>query len=242
MVLNMEAAKAVHDYVALELEIFNDAINTFDNVERGILSIDLKPITTMLNTINLKLDQIPYKLAKKFCKEAKFLHHVLTDYQHLVREVPELKNKTELLAEIRRLLEKCVEILQSFYKTYGFIPENRYVHNWYVGQRKPYKFLPYYHEKYYEEVYPDRRKRVGDYYDAVVYGEADLDGSKQFVPVSFMGDNSEYLEWTTYLTYEDVMKMRAIRSKTQLELSQEHDKARIAAEGIIRQSRRMFQQ
>jgi hypothetical protein len=100
--------------------------------------------------------------------------------------------------------------------------------------------LPYYYEKYYEEVYPDRRKRVGDYYDAVVYGEADLDGSKQFVPVSFMGDNSEYLEWTTYLAYEDVMKMRAMRSKTPLELSQEHDKTRIAAEGIIRQSRRMF--
>jgi hypothetical protein len=234
--------KAVHDFVALELEILNDAINTFDNVERGILSIDLKPITTMLNTINLKLDQIPYKLAKKFCKEAKFLHHVLTDYQHLVREIPELKNKTELLAEIRRLLEKCVEILQSFYKTYGYIPENRYVHNWYVEQRKPYKFLPYYYEKYYEEVYPDRRKRVGDYYDAVVYGETDLDGSKQFVPASFMGDNSEYLEWTTYLAYEDITKMKAMRSKTPLELSQEHDKAKMVADGIIKSARRMFQQ
>jgi hypothetical protein len=57
-----------------------------------------------------------------------------------------------------------------------------------------------------------------------------------------MGSDEEYKEYTIYLTYEDIEKMRAKRSKTPLELSQEHDKTRIAADGIIRQSRRMFQQ
>jgi hypothetical protein len=55
-----------------------------------------------------------------------------------------------------------------------------------------------------------------------------------------MGSDEEYKEYTIYLTYEDIEKMRAKRSKTPLELSQEHDKTRIAADGIIRQSRRFF--
>jgi hypothetical protein len=236
----MEAAKAVHDYVALELEIFNDAINAFDNVERGVLSINLKPITRMLGIINVKLDEVPHKLAKKFAKEAKFLHDVLSDYYYIVRET-EFQGKTELLAEIRRLLEKCREILGKFHAMFGYIPPNRYISNWYIGQRRAYRYLPPYDEKYYEKYYPDRRSKV-DYYDAVVYGRYDADETRAFVPLSFMGSDEEYKEYSIYLTYEDIEKMRAKRSKTPLELSQEHDKARIAADGIIRQSRRMFQQ
>jgi hypothetical protein len=236
---NMEAAKAIHDYVALELQIFNDAMETFENVERGTLDIDLKPITRMLNIINVKLDEVPHKLARKFVKEAKFLYDVLNDYYYIVRETPELKDKGELLAEIRRLLEKCREILGKFHVIFGYMPPNRYIGNWYINQRRAYRFLPPYDEKYYEKYYPDRRSKV-DYYDAVVYGRYDADETRAFVPLSFMGSDEEYREYMVYLAYEDIQKMRSARSKTPLELSQEHDKARMAADGIIRQSRRFF--
>jgi hypothetical protein len=238
---NMEAAKAIHDFVALELQIFNDAISAFDNIERGTLSINLKPITTMLNTINLKLDEIPHKLARKFAKEAKFLHDVLNDYYYIVRETPELKGKSELLAEIRRLLEKCREILGKFHAMFGYIPPNRYIGNWYIDQRRTYRFLPPYDEKYWEKYYPDRRSKV-DYYDAVVYSKYDADETRAFVPLSFMGSDEEYREYMIYLTYEDIQKMKSARAKTPLELSQEHEKARMVADGIIKSARRMFQQ
>jgi hypothetical protein len=238
---NIEAAKTIHDFVALELQIFNDAISTFDNIERGTLSINLKPITTMLNTINLKLDEIPHKLARKFAKEAKFLHDVLNDYYYIVRETPELKGKSELLAEIRRLLEKCREILGKFHVIFGYMPPNRYIGNWYINQRRAYRFLPPYDEKYWEKYYPDKRAKV-DYYDAIVYGKYDADETRSFVPLSFQGSDEEYKEYAVYLTYEDIQKMRSARGKTPLELSLETDKCRMAADGIIKSARRIFQQ
>jgi hypothetical protein len=227
--------------VALELQIFNEAISTFDNIQRGTLNLNLKPLKNMLSIINVKLDEVPHKLATKFAKEAKFLHDVLSDYYYIVRETPELKGKSELLAEIRRLLEKCREILGKFHVMFGYIPPNRYISNWYIGQRRAYRYLPPYDEKYWEKYYPDRRSKV-DYFNAVAYGRHDADETRSFVPLSFQGSDEEYKEYTLYLTYEDTQKMRSARTKTPLELSQEHDKARIAAEGIIRQSRRMFQQ
>jgi hypothetical protein len=80
-----------------------------------------------------------------------------------------------------------------------------------------------------------------DYYDAVVYGRYDADETRSFVPLSFQGSDEEYKEYAVYLTYEDIQKMRSTRRKTPLELSLETDKCRMAADGIIKSARRMFQ-
>jgi hypothetical protein len=124
---------------------------------------------------------------------------------------------------------------------FGYMPPNRYIGNWYIGQRRTYRFLPPYDEKYWEKYYPDRRSKV-DYYDAVVYSKYDADETRAFVPLSFMGSDEEYCEYMVYLAYEDIQKMRSARAKTSLELSLETDKCRMAADGIIKSARRMFQQ
>jgi len=245
--LDLQVAEEIYEQVDLEQNILKKMLETLDAYESGRFSISITPIKQLLAKIeNTDFSSAPSKAAKRTAKIARYLFTILTDLRFLVKESKDSPNKEVLLKEIDGLISKVKKLLDNYYYYYQYVPEPRYIEKWYYGYRDHYKFLPYYdYSKYYEAIYPDKRKFLSTeesiWYD-VTHGKSDLGESTLFVPKQFQGTQAEYDEYLIWKAKKELEQMRDSHYKTPLELQREKDKLGDVADKIIQSERRRFMQ
>jgi len=245
--VDLEVAEEIYQVVDLEQEILKRMLQTLDAYESGSFTIPITSVRALLSKIeDFDFSSAPSKAAKRTAKIARFLHTILMDLRHLVKESQNSPNKEVLLKEIDNLIARVKKLLDNFYSYYYYVPEPRYIEKWYYGYRDHYKFLPYYdYYRYYQQMYPDKRKYLSaeeSIWLDVTHGESDLSESTLFVPKSFQGNQGEYDEFCIWKARNELEQMRSSHYKTPLELQRESDKVLDVAEKIIRTERRRYMQ
>jgi hypothetical protein len=247
--LDMELAEQIYEVVGLEQNILQKMLETLDSYEAGRFSVPITSLKALLSKIeDFDFSSAPSKAAKRTAKIARFLHTILMDLRHLVKESQNSPNKDVLLREIDDLLKRVKKLLDNFYYQYYYIPPARYIEHWWYGYRNHYnKYLPPIdYEQYYSQIYPDKRKYYGledSVWHDVVYGKPDLDESTLFVPKQFQGTQAEYDEYLIWKAKKELEQMRDFHyKKTPLELQRESDKLLDVADKIIRAERRRYMQ
>jgi hypothetical protein len=246
--LDLQVAEEIYETVELEQNILKKMLETLDAYESGSFTVPITTIKQLLAKIeNTDFSSAPSKAAKRTAKIARFLHTILMDLRHLVKESQNSPNKDVLLREIDELLKRVKKLLDNFYYQYYYIPPARYIERWWYGYRNHYnKYLPPIdYEQYYPQIYPDKRK----YYNledsvwySVVHGSDDRDESTLFVPKQFQGTQSEYDEYLIWKAKKELEQMRSSHYKSPLELQRESDKLLDVADKIIRAERRRYMQ
>jgi hypothetical protein len=245
--LDLQVAEEIYEQVDLEQTILRRMLETLDSYESGSFTVPITSLKALLSKIDgFDFKNSPAKSSKRAAKIARFLHTILMDLRHLVRESQNSPNKDVLLREIDDLLKRVKKLLDSFYGYYYYVPEPRYIEKWYYGYRDHYKFLPYYdYSKYYEAIYPDKRKFLSteeSIWHDVTHGKSDLGESTLFVPKQFQGTQAEYDEYLIWKAKKELEQMRDSHYKTPLELQREKDKLGDVADKIIQSERRRFMQ
>jgi hypothetical protein len=221
--LDIQLAEEIYEQVDLEQTILRRMLETLDAYESGSFSIPITTVKALLSKIEgFDFKNSPAKSSKRAAKIARFLHTILMDLRHLVRESQNSPNKDVLLREIDDLLKRVKKLLDSFYGYYYYVPESRYIEKWYYGYRDHYKYLPYYdYYRYYQQMYPDKRKYLSaeeSIWLDVTHGESDLSESTLFVPKSFQGNQGEYDEYVIWKARKELEQMRSSHYKSPLEL------------------------
>jgi hypothetical protein len=245
--VDLEVAEEIYQVVDLEQEILKRMLQTLDAYESGSFTIPITSVRALLSKIeDFDFSSAPSKAAKRTAKIARFLHTILMDLRHLVKESQNSPNKEVLLKEIDNLIARVKKLLDNFYSYYYYVPEPRYIEKWYYGYRDHYKFLPYYdYYRYYQQMYPDKRKYLSaeeSIWLDVTHGESDLSESTLFVPKSFQGNQGEYDEFCIWKARKELEQMRSSHYKSPLELEREKDKLLDVADKIIQSERRRFMQ
>ena len=243
--LNMQVAEEIYEQVDLEQTILKRMLETLDAYESGRFSVPITSLKALLSKIeDFDFSSAPSKAAKRTAKIARYLFTILSDLRFLVKESQNSPNKEVVLRQIDDLLKRVKKLLDNFYYQYYYIPPARYIERWLYGYRNHYnKYLPPMdYEQYYPQIYPDKRK----YYNlqdsvwySVVHGSDDRDESTLFVPKQFQGTQSEYDEYIIWKARKELESIRQV-GKTPLQLQEESDKTRLAADLIIKSAKGRF--
>ena len=234
------------EYLQTEREVYENMIQTLQNLERGKTDIDLKPIE--------KLDQILESIDvetssdytnKRMVQSSIFLDRILKDLIYIVRNSDlSYEVKKKWIEKLKTLLEKAERRIRSYYDYYGVLPKYyRYYDYWYYTDRRRYgQYLPYYdYYQYYYDKYPSKAKQLSD--EEVIW--KDLTTKQQvretslFVPKTFgCDDQSQYDEYILLKLHDDLQQSN---KRTTLSEELDNDELHRVANQIIKESRRMYQ-
>jgi hypothetical protein len=234
------------EYLQTEREVYENMIQTLQNLERGKTDIDLKPIE--------KLDQILESIDvetssdytnKRMVQSSIFLNRILRDLIYVVRNSDlSYEAKRKWIEKLKTLLEKAERRIRSYYDYYGVLPQYyRYYDYWYYTDRRRYgQYLPYYdYYQYYYDKYPSKAKQLSD--EEVIWKDLTtkqrIRETSFFVPKTFgCDDQSQYDEYTLLKLHNDLQQSN---KRTTLSEELDNDELHKIADQIIKESRRMYQ-
>jgi hypothetical protein len=239
-----ETKDSIVKYLKTEKQVYENMLQFLENYERGLTSIDLKPIEDLLSMLeSIDLSSNSDFTNKRLCQSAIFLNRILADLIYLTRHSSiSQEAKRKWISKLENLLERSEKLIRSYYNYYGYLPKYfRYYYYWYDSERRRYSYLPYYPPNYYYEKYPAKYKELSD--TDVIWKDITTKQSREtslFVPKSFgCDDGSQYDEYIFLQLYE------ALEDKPKKILpldNSDQDALHIVADKIISETKQIMKQ
>jgi hypothetical protein len=231
------------EYLETERSVYNDMIECLEDFERGKSSIDLKNIEKLLSILEKNDVRIAdERTAKRTIQSSIFLHTILSDLNYLVTNST-LNDRTKevWINKLNSLLDRTKKLIDNYYERYGYLPDKfRFWYYWYYTDRGKYKFLPYYPESYYYDLYPPKIKKLSNsesIWQNVTKGKVDKESSL-FVPRSFLClDQSQYDEYMLLKLHDE---LQGKEHKTTLSDEKDNRLYQIS-DYIIKTSKKVFE-
>jgi hypothetical protein len=230
-------------YLKTEKTVYENMINFLENYERGLTTVDVRPIDQLLEMLeSVDLETSSDYTNKRVVQSAIFLNRVLLDLIYLTRHSSlSQEAKKKWISKLQTLLERTEKLIRQYYDFYGYLPKYfRYYYYWYDSERKRYPYLPYYQPNYYYEKYPPKYKELSD--TDIIWKDITTKQpieTSLFVPKTFgCDDGSQYSEYILLKLHEEL----ETKPKRTLPLdNSDEDRLHKIADQVIKDGRRMYQ-